>query len=63
MGLFAHRPEEPTDWAGIPSEPERDESVAERLPDAPAVIRSTWIGGEPGTSISIPLAPEPDDGD
>lgn len=34
MGLFTQRPEENEDWAGIPSDPARRESVAERLTDA-----------------------------
>jgi hypothetical protein len=36
MGLFSQRPEEPTEWAGLPSEPARAESAAERLSDVAA---------------------------
>lgn len=31
MGLFTQRPEENEDWAGLPSEPAREETAAERL--------------------------------
>lgn len=35
MGLFAARPEEPFEWAGIPSEPEGPRSDAELLETPP----------------------------
>lgn len=58
MGLFAHRPEEPTEWAGLPSEPERTESAAERLADAvPASDALGILVGGPVESIVIPTAP------
>lgn len=60
MGLFAHRPEEPTEWAGLPSEPERTRSAAERL-DAGAEIEigSAGLFGATAAveSIVIPVAP------
>ncbi|MET0736259.1 MAG: hypothetical protein ABWY55_11560 [Microbacterium sp.] len=59
MGLFQHRPEDPTEWAGLPSEPLHDEWAAERLPDAapaPAVLPGEGVG-----SIRIPL-PDLDEG-
>ena len=34
MGLFSQLPEEPNEWAGLPSEPAHPESDAERLRDA-----------------------------
>lgn len=37
MGLFSQRPEETNEWAGLPSEPSRPESTAERLADAAPV--------------------------
>ena len=57
MGLFTQRPEENEDWAGLPSEPARDESTAERLTDA-----SSYDAGGldlffgPG-SVLIPVTP------
>jgi hypothetical protein len=46
MGLFSQLPEEPTEWAGLPSEPERAESSAERLPDsAPVDVGGLGVGG------------------
>lgn len=71
MGLFSQRPEEPAEWAGLPSEPARPESAAERLADTP-VIDVTGFGldalgngnGDVGVvgagvveSIVIPVAP------
>jgi len=35
MGIFQQRPEEPTEWAGLPSEPWEPTSPVERLGDAP----------------------------
>jgi hypothetical protein len=37
MGLFSKLPEEPVEWAGLPSEPARAETRAERLTDGAAV--------------------------
>jgi hypothetical protein len=72
MGLFAQQPEEDDEWAGIPSEPLRPETEAERLTDA-ATLDATLdaatlglgglgglggIGGPAGVqSIVIPVAP------
>lgn len=58
MGLFQHRPEDPTEWAGLPSEPLDDESVAERLPDAAPVdtALTALFGGGAATSVIVPLA-------
>jgi hypothetical protein len=57
MGLFSSRPEEPSEWAGIPSEPRDAEAPADRL-DAPVDAR---IDGIPATdavySILIPVSP------
>ena len=39
MGLFASRPEEPTDWAGLPSEP-LEPSGAETLAEVSATATS-----------------------
>lgn len=60
MGLFTQRPEQNEEWAGIPSEPLRVESEAERLADA-APIDAGGFGlaeaGVPVESIVIPVAP------
>lgn len=57
MGLFQHRPEEPTEWAGLPSEPLDDESVAERLPESAPVDAglTSLFGGDAATSVEVPL--------
>ncbi len=58
MGLFAQRPEEPTEWAGLPSEPARPESAAEKLADAaPQVDALGLMTGGAVESIVIPVAP------
>ena len=64
MGLFSKLPEEPTDWAGLPSEPARTETQAERLADAATVdVGGLGLGGLTGAgggaveSIVIPVAP------
>ncbi|MDR6166232.1 hypothetical protein QE367_000436 [Microbacterium paludicola] len=58
MGLFMQRPEEPSEWAGLPSEPVRRKSNAELLPDEPppADPAGDLLGGGGIASISIPLA-------
>jgi hypothetical protein len=65
MGLFSQLPEEPTEWAGLPSEPARAESSAERLPDAAPVdlgglgvggIGLAASGGDTVEAIVIPVA-------
>jgi len=73
MGLFSHRPQDPVEWAGLPSEPERPESAAERLDTAPPVDASTfvWTGADaaqlvpPAAAssawIEIPVTPAPAD--
>ena len=61
MGLFTQQPEDPAEWAGLPSEPSRPETEAERLADAaPIDVGLVGLLGE-GTgaveSIVIPVAP------
>ena len=53
MGLFTSRPEEPTEWAGLPSEPLRPRSAAEQL-DA-EVPDTDLLAGTGIASISIPM--------
>ena len=64
MGLFTQRPEEPSDWAGLPSEPARPTSGAELLPDEPpladpaaAILGGTGISSV-AIALSVPAAPE-----
>ncbi|RZI94364.1 MAG: hypothetical protein EOO67_04795 [Microbacterium sp.] len=37
MGLFQHRPEEPTEWGGLPSEPLEPAGPADLLPEGGAL--------------------------
>ncbi|WJM17091.1 hypothetical protein [Microbacterium arborescens] len=57
MGLFMQRPEEPSEWAGLPSEPVRRTSNAELLPNEPppADPAGDLLGGGGIASITIPL--------
>lgn len=55
MGLFQKLPEDPVEWAGLPSEPLPDPPVAERLPDSPAIdLGAESFPGIGSISISIP---------
>lgn len=51
--MFTQRPEDPTEWAGLPSEPLEPRPLADRLPDVPPPP----LLGTGGTSIAIPLPP------
>lgn len=59
MGLFVQRPEEPSEWAGLPGEPVRPRTKAELLPDEdqPAASPTGLLGlaDASTTSIAIPL--------
>ncbi len=61
MGLFTQRPEEPSEWAGLPGEPARPRTQAEVLPDdgRPEASPSGLLGliDAPVTSIAIAAAP------
>ena len=59
MGLIAARPEEPQDWAGIPSEPKKHGGDAERLDDPPVTASDpfAFFPATSGESITIPVAP------
>lgn len=61
MGLFTQGPEQNEEWAGLPSEPARRESEAERLPDAAPAADALGLdllgGGGSVESILIPVAP------
>ncbi|KTR95096.1 hypothetical protein NS220_07100 [Microbacterium testaceum] len=53
MGLFVQRPEEPSEWAGLPGEPVRPRSRAEVLPDdEPVNAASADLLGVGETSLS-----------
>lgn len=55
MGLFTRGPEHNEEWAGLPSEPARPESEAERLADAAPAVDAIVFGAS--ESIVIPVAP------
>jgi len=57
MGLFASRPEEPEEWAGIPSEPLVADTVADRLPDAAGALYLGGLFGGSTESVVIPVVP------
>ena len=64
MGLFSKLPEEPVEWAGLPSEPARTETQAERLTDAASVdlgglgVGGVGLGAAPAVEpIIIPVTP------
>lgn len=53
--MFTQRPDDPAEWAGLPSEPLAPRSLADQLPDAPPIS----LLGESGVSISLTV-PRPD---
>lgn len=61
MGLFTQQPEDPAEWAGLPSEPLRPETDAERLRDAGGADPASLIGmrDEGVRSVGIPLDAAP----
>ena len=67
VGLFQHRPEEPTEWAGLPSEPARIESDAQRLrepaPVDPSTVDLTAGATSVRIEISVPVEPSTGPGD
>ncbi|GAA3916112.1 hypothetical protein [Microbacterium invictum] len=57
MGIFQQRPEEPTEWAGLPSEPWEPVFRVEQLAGAPDAA-SALIGEDPHLeTIAITLVP------
>lgn len=55
MGLFASRPEEPFEWAGLPSEPLAPRSDAELLEEPP--VDPFAISASGGSiTIDVPTA-------
>jgi hypothetical protein len=57
MGIFASRPEEPFEWAGLPSEPLAPEDEVERLDSPTADLLG--LAGERTASVSVPVVPAP----
>jgi hypothetical protein len=57
MGLFASKPEDPTEWAGLPSEPLGPLNDTEHLADPP--VADGLLGETPaGTAwVTIPVVP------
>lgn len=57
MGIFSTRPEEPTEWAGLPSEPVASRSEAESLAAQTESADSLAYLGTTVESIVIPVVP------
>ena len=57
MGIFSTRPEEPTEWAGLPSEPVASRSEAESLAAQTESADSLAFLGTTIESIVIPVVP------
>jgi hypothetical protein len=60
MGLFASHPDNPFEWAGLPSEPLQQHTDAELLEDPP-VDPFAIATGTSGASISISAEVTPAD--
>lgn len=59
MGLFASRPEEKSEWAGLPAEPLREQSDAELLPPPaadPFAIRPDAAAGSIVITVPSPAS-------
>lgn len=52
MGIFQSRPEEPTEWGGLPSEPWEPREPTEILPPP---VDDLGILGAAGVAISVPV--------
>lgn len=69
MGFFVQRPEEPSEWAGLPGEPVRPRTSAELLPqdEEPAATPAGLLGlADPSTTsvtVSLDATPPASDGD
>ncbi|MBF9336275.1 hypothetical protein G3N30_08575 [Microbacterium lacticum] len=69
MGIFQSRPEEPTEWAGLPADPWGPRVPGELLGDAstdPAAVGDVAALGVPGVTgivISVPIMAEPEAAD
>lgn len=67
MGLFTQRPEEPSEWGGLPSEPLEPANPIDRLGEGPAVggWKPDLLSTKPTTAtwIEIPVDPAAPEGD
>ncbi|KAA9086936.1 hypothetical protein [Microbacterium radiodurans] len=72
MGLFTQRPEEPSEWAGLPAEPHTRGGAADELADEPQPSAGSidlLFGAPTGTTASVevpvsePATPGDADGD
>ncbi|WP_312677751.1 hypothetical protein [Microbacterium sp.] len=52
MGIFQSRPEEPTEWAGLPAEPWEPREPTEVLPPA---VDDLGVLGAAGVAFSVPI--------
>lgn len=59
MGLFASRPEEPSEWAGIPSEPLQADASSDLPTGGPVLDALELVEGESLTSVTIALEMPP----
>ncbi|HEX5858472.1 MAG TPA: hypothetical protein VFY91_10240 [Microbacterium sp.] len=57
MGLFSPRPEEPTEWAGLPSEPLETRSPADRLAADGPIDALGLLTGSGVASIPLEVTP------
>lgn len=57
MGQFTTRPEEPTEWAGLPSEPVQSRPEAESLGVPIESADSLAVWGTTIESVAIPVVP------
>lgn len=57
MGQFTTRPEEPSEWAGLPSEPLQSRPAAESLGAPSESADSLFFLGTTIESIVIPVTP------
>lgn len=61
MGIFQSRPEEPSEWAGLPAEPWEERAPGEVLPP-PLGSTSDVFGPASVASVEIVVDAEPDAG-
>lgn len=63
MGIFQSRPEDPTEWAGLPAEPWQPRTPGEVLPPAAPVDVLAFLDGGVGISVEVmpPTAETTDD--
>lgn len=66
MGIFQSRPEEPSEWAGLPAEPWEPRVAGEVLAPAPHDPADLGVltppdPGAPATRVVVPLEPAPTD--